>query len=408
MFQKATRKKSKLRLALMGPAGGGKTYSALAIGTALAAAEGKRVALMDTEAGSASKYADGQPFDFDSFEAENFEPETYVRAIDAAAEGGYGVIILDSLSHAWGALLDAVDAQKRGSRDGFGAWKDATPRQASMVEAIIRAPIHVIATVRTKMETVREVDEKGKTQIRKVGLKPVQRDGLEYEFDVVIDLDDNNVGLVTKSRCPAITGKAIRQPGERLAKTLLEWLQTGVDAPERSRPTEAARASASGTTTPGSSPATTSRTSSTSASNTTGSPSGTNSETPRNPEQPRRTTTELGWNAIHEKMGELDGAMTLEALKAAYEAWKRAMGGPLGDHVADIERAAMRQYLERCAAALGGPRWEPTEDQAGAVELLRSSRARAVLEQPAPREPDAVEDGPESGASKAAVTIPET
>lgn len=113
-----------------------------------------------------------------------------------------------------------------------------------------------------------------------------------------------------------------------------------------------------------------------------------------------RTTTDLGWKSIHEKMGEFDGAVTLEALKATYETWKQSMGGPLGDHVANGERAAMRQYLERCAGALGGPKWEPTEDQAASVELLRSSRARAVLEQPAPREPDAIDNDPEGGASK--------
>lgn len=226
MFKKAVKHEAKLRLAIAGPSGGGKTYTSLALASELA--QGKSVALVDTEHGSASKYAD--LFEFDVLEmSAPFHPDKFVDAIKAAAAAGYGVIVLDSLTHAWsgsGGLLDVVDeiAKRKSSGNTFNAWKDATPIQNRLVETIVSANIHVIATMRSKQDYAQEKDDRGKTVIRKIGMAPQQRDGFEYEFDVVFDMNSDNEAVVTKTRCPALTGRVIAKPGAETADVLLDWL----------------------------------------------------------------------------------------------------------------------------------------------------------------------------------------
>jgi hypothetical protein len=228
MFQRAVKTESKLRLAFTGPAGSGKTYSALAVAEALV--PGGKVALLDTEHGSAAKYAD--IFQLDTLTMEPpFHPGRYIEVINAAAKAGYDVFIIDSMSHAWtgqGGLLDVVNdiARAKYQNNTFMAWKDGTPIQNRLIEAILRAPIHVIATMRSKTEYAVTKDEKtGKSKPEKIGTAPVQRDGFEYEYDVIIDLGIDNVGVVNKTRCPALAGKVIDKPGPALADTLRDWLK---------------------------------------------------------------------------------------------------------------------------------------------------------------------------------------
>lgn len=226
-FRKATKEKSRARVGLIGPSGSGKTFTALRIATGL----GGPIAVLDTERGSASKYAG--IFEFDVDEPETFEPEECIESIRSAVEGGYRVLIIDSLSHFWmgkGGALEQVDheAKRSRSQNSFAAWREVTPRHNAMVDAIVRAPMHVIATMRSKTEWVIEENERGKKVPRKLGLAPIQRDGLEYEFDVVGDL--NNAELViSKTRCPAFNGGVYREPGEDFAKTLRDWLDDGVE-----------------------------------------------------------------------------------------------------------------------------------------------------------------------------------
>ncbi len=226
-FKVATRKKAKLRAAIDGGAGAGKTYTALKIACRLAGPSGK-VALLDTERGSASKYSGGKPFHFDTDEPKTFSPRDYIASIKEAAEAGYDVLIIDSLSHAWsgpGGALEIVDSHK----DKFGGgWRAVTPMHNALVDAILTAPMHVIVTMRSKMEYV--IDEKTK-KISKIGLKPVQREGMEFEFDVVLDMNDLHVGTVSKSRCSEIADRSYSEPGIEIADALKAWLDDGEDAP---------------------------------------------------------------------------------------------------------------------------------------------------------------------------------
>jgi hypothetical protein len=235
MFKKATRTQSKLRLGLIGPSGSGKTYTALRIARGL----GGKIAVIDTERGSASKYA-GDVTEFDVLEPETFSPRTFVEAIRAADSAGYDVLIIDSLSHAWigkGGALEMVDAEAKRARGGAGnsftAWREVTPEHNAMVEAILQCRAHVIATMRAKTEYVLEEDARGKKVPRKIGVAPVQRDGLEYEFDVVADIDWEHNFVVSKSRCAALDRAVIKNAGEDVAETLKRWLSDGAPQPER-------------------------------------------------------------------------------------------------------------------------------------------------------------------------------
>lgn len=236
MFQKAIKQEAKLRLAIAGPSGSGKTYTALAIAKHLT---DKPVAVVDTEHGSAAKYAD--LFDFDVMEMEPpFHPDRFIKAIQEARAAGYGAIILDSLSHAWngtGGLLEIVDdiAARSNSKNTFAAWKQGTPIYNRLIDAIIQSDIHVIATMRSKQDYVMEADERGKMSPKKVGLAPVQRDGFEYEFDIVLTMDADNTGIVTKTRCSALANGLFRKPGADITAIIRGWL-TGAPAQPKPAP----------------------------------------------------------------------------------------------------------------------------------------------------------------------------
>jgi KaiC/GvpD/RAD55 family RecA-like ATPase len=232
-FRKASKTQSKLRLALVGLSGSGKTYTALRLAKGL----GGRVAVIDTERGSASKYA-GEVTDFDVLQLESYAPMTFVEAIRLAEAEGYDVLIIDSLSHAWmgkeGALEQVDKAAKRSqAKNSFAAWREVTPQHNAMVDAILQSRCHVIVTMRVKTEYVLEENERGKKEPKKVGLAPIQRDGLEYEMDVVADLDHEHNFIVSKTRCAALDRYVERNAGDQVAERLKAWLTDGAPAPER-------------------------------------------------------------------------------------------------------------------------------------------------------------------------------
>lgn len=232
MFKKATKTQAKLRLTFDGPAGSGKTYSSLVLSKAL----GGRTALVDTEHASASKYAN--LFDFDAASLDEFSLETYIKAIAAAAAAKYDVLIIDSLSHAWngkGGALETVDRLGgAGGKTAFtSGWRTVTPLHTRLIDSMLAYPGHVIVTMRTKMEYVVE-QINGKSVPRKVGMAPVQREGMEYEFDVVADLDLGGNVTVSKTRCPEFSGSGGMLKHEDVAKMgerLKAWLSDGAPAP---------------------------------------------------------------------------------------------------------------------------------------------------------------------------------
>jgi len=212
-----------------GPAGSGKTYSALRFAHMLAA--GGQIAVIDTERGSASKYVgespDGIPWAFDVEQLTDFSPERYTEVINTAGKAGYAVLLVDSLSHAWEGKGGALDIKDRQGGNQWTAWRAVTPIHGRMVDAILQSPCHVITTMRSRMEYVQETDDKGRVAIRKVGMAPIQRPGMEYEFDIVCDIDWAHILSVSKTRCPAIVDLKMEKPGPEFMAPVLEWLNSG-------------------------------------------------------------------------------------------------------------------------------------------------------------------------------------
>lgn len=223
MFKKACKMKQKLRLLLEGASGSGKTYSALLIAKAL----GKKIALIDTEKGSASLY--DKLADFDTCElAAPFTPEKYIAAITEAEKQGYDVLIIDSITHEWSGKGGCLDLQSAlGGR--YQDWAKVTPRHNAFIEAILQSKMHIIATARTKTD-YETTNTNGKMKVEKVGLKTEQRDGLDFEFTLVFRLNENHLASATKDRTSLFNGKeAVIDTST--GKILLDWLNEGADTP---------------------------------------------------------------------------------------------------------------------------------------------------------------------------------
>jgi len=226
-IHRATRRRAKLRLGMSGPAGSGKTYSALLIAAGL----GGRVGMIDTEHGSGDLYADLLPQGYDVLRlTPPFTPGRYIEAIRALELAGVDTIIIDSLSHAWsgeGGSLDRHGKIADRSGNSWQAWRQITPEHNALVEALLQSRCHIIATMRAKTEYVQEKDERtGKQVVRKIGLAPVMRDGIDYEFTIFMELDAQHMGYVGKDRTRLFDGQIVK-PDVAVGRQLLEWLQTG-------------------------------------------------------------------------------------------------------------------------------------------------------------------------------------
>lgn len=229
-FQPATRRQLKVKAGLMGTAGTGKTWNALAIAEALAGSNG-RVAVIDSERGRAEAYAGD--FAFDHLKLPNYAPETYIEALSLANDAGYDVIIVDGISHEWqgrDGILSSVDR--------FGGWKEATPRHDAFVDALFRLPRNVICTIRAKTQyQVAEVPRDGggmRQEITKLGVGPVQRDNLEYEFDLLGMVELDHSIRLHKSVISSLPSGSVLPPGENpralgreIAWSIREWVEAG-------------------------------------------------------------------------------------------------------------------------------------------------------------------------------------
>lgn len=232
-IEQAVRQGNKARVALAGPPGAGKTWTSLVLATELAA--GDQILVIDTERRSASLYADAFTFKTIKWEPPYDPRELAEIVVDVARQ--FGVVVVDSLSHFWtgrGGTLGIVDEAARRARDNrFAGWKSGTPAQDAMVDAILNAPCHVIATMRSKMEYVQERNGEGKTVIRRVGMAPIQREGIEYEFTVTADLDTDHRLAVAKTRCRLLASR-VYEPGAagEMGRVLKGWLDGAeADAP---------------------------------------------------------------------------------------------------------------------------------------------------------------------------------
>lgn len=232
MFKRAERKKAKLRLALCAPSGAGKTYSALKIAQGL----GGKIAMIDTEHGSGELYADMCEYDVLQLDPP-YTPQKYIEGIKAAENAGYDIVIVDSLSHAWageGGLLEEVDKKAKASRSGnsYTAWRDVTPLHNQLVNAMLTSSCHIIATMRSKVAYEMQTNNNGKMSPVKIGLAPVQREGMDYEFTVVLDISvEGHYATASKDRTSLFDGQTFI-PSHETGEQLMQWLNTGAEPPK--------------------------------------------------------------------------------------------------------------------------------------------------------------------------------
>lgn len=224
-IEKAERIKLKSRILIEGQAGSGKTYSALLLARNL----GKKICVIDTEDKSASLYDDLVDFDVINMPAP-FSPNNLVLAINQLEENKYDVIVVDSLSAFWASTGGAVEMAKNLGGNSFTAWDKITPIQNKMLDKILHCKAHIICCAKVKTDYIMEeyVNAQGKTSVKpvKVGLKTIQREGLDYEFTVVFRLDRNHIATVDKTRCPVFDNYTDIITDDT-AKKLLNWLEKG-------------------------------------------------------------------------------------------------------------------------------------------------------------------------------------
>ena len=116
-------------------------------------------------------------------------------------------------------------------KNKFTAWREATPQHNSLVEAMLQSPMHIIGTMRAKTEYVITEDDKGKKVPKKVGLAPVQRESMDYEFTLVFDIDrDKHIAIASKDRTSIFDGFCERLEISH-GEAIRDWLNTGIEAP---------------------------------------------------------------------------------------------------------------------------------------------------------------------------------
>lgn len=216
------RRKAKIKMALQGSAGSGKTYSGLLLAQGLANGDFSKIAIIDTENGSADLYAHLGQYNVLSLQPP-FTPQKYVEAISVCEKAGMEVIIIDSISHCWDYLLDYHSSLAGNS---FTNWAKIKPLEKLFVDKILQCNAHVIATMRTKQDYVLNQKD-GKFIPEKVGLKAVQRDGMDYEFTLVFDVDIKHFAVSSKDRTGLFMGKPEFIINSGTGRRILEWCNNG-------------------------------------------------------------------------------------------------------------------------------------------------------------------------------------
>lgn len=224
---KATRKKTKIKIGLAGVSGSGKTYSALLLAKGLVGSWDK-VAVIDTENGSADLYAHLGGYSTLTLEAP-FTPERYIEAINTCEKAGMEVIILDSMSHEWDGKGGVLETHSALPGNSFTNWAKITPRHNNFIDCILQSPAHIICTMRSKQDYVLN-ERDGKQIPQKVGLKAITREGVDYEFTLVFDLDIKHNAVASKDRTELFMDKPEFKIDEKTGKTIKAWTEQGVES----------------------------------------------------------------------------------------------------------------------------------------------------------------------------------
>ena len=225
-LQQASRKRAKIKMALQGPSGSGKTYSALLLAFGLTG-DYSKIAVIDTENNSADLYAHLGGYNTLGIKAP-FSPEKYSEAINLCEREGMEVIIIDSISHEWEGSGGILDTHSNMAGNSFTNWSKLTPRHNAFIQSILQSSCHIIGTIRSKQDYVLN-EKNGKVVPEKIGLKGVTREGIDYEFTLVFDIDIKHHAVTSKDRTMLFNGKPEFTITPATGAAIAEWCNTGRD-----------------------------------------------------------------------------------------------------------------------------------------------------------------------------------
>lgn len=241
--KKATREKIYVKLALMAPSGGGKTYGSLRLATGMAEEierqTGKRPKILmgNTEQKRGYYYANEFDYDIVDIDAPH-NPEKYVEFMQFAVDEGYGIVILDSSSHEWEGKGGCLELHKQAGGT-YQSWDKVTPRHNRFIDALADSPIHVIATMRGKDQYEMEKDNNGKTTVKKLGVGAKQRDGFEYEFTCTFLIDQKtSMSEVQKDNTHIFENEGAVLLSEDHGRKIIQWANSGEGYTPPSRTTK--------------------------------------------------------------------------------------------------------------------------------------------------------------------------
>lgn len=223
-LRKSMRKHAKIKCALQGPSGSGKTMSALLLAYGITG-DWQKIAVIDTENSSSDLYAHLGEFNVLPLQPP-FTPEKYIQAITACEKAGVDVVIIDSLSHEWEGTGGVLETHSNIVGNSFANWSKLTPRHNAFLQAIIQSPCHIIGTLRSKQDYVLS-EKNGKMVPEKVGLKGIQREGTDYEFTLVLELDVKHMATASKDRTQLFIDKPSFVITPDTGRLILQWCNSG-------------------------------------------------------------------------------------------------------------------------------------------------------------------------------------
>lgn len=225
-IQEASRKRAKIKMGIQGPSGSGKTYGSLLIAYGLTE-NWSKIIVIDTENHSAHLYAHLGNYKVLTLSAP-FSPEKYIEAIGLCVDAGMEVVIIDSISHEWEGNGGILDMHSQMTGNSFTAWSKLTPRHNAFIQEILQSPVHIIANMRAKQDYVL-ADKNGKMVPEKVGLKGITREGMDYEFTLVLELDIKHNAVATKDRTTLFIDKPDFKISFQTGAKILEWCNSGTE-----------------------------------------------------------------------------------------------------------------------------------------------------------------------------------
>lgn len=215
----AKRSNVKIKIGIQGPAGSGKTKSALLLAYGITS-DWSKIAVVDTENQSSELYSHlGDFYILPLFFP--FTPERFKEAILTCINAGMQVVILDSISAEWQTIL-----QEHASLNGnsYTNWSKFTPRHQMFVESIILSDVHIICTLRSKQAYIL-TEKNGKQVPEKVGMKPVQRDDMDYELSLVFQLNMKHYASAIKDRTEIFADKPEFTISSDTGKLIKRWCE---------------------------------------------------------------------------------------------------------------------------------------------------------------------------------------